>query len=115
MTAILRARNSVGWLKTVAAKYGKPATEMRSILRTSPALTQEVAILLNDMARDEAVRLVQQDGKAPVGAGLYDELIRRYYHALFSDKKRRANEEAKRAFAAEALEDSIRKAGVPSQ
>ena len=114
MLAILRARNSAGWLKQVAAKYGRPVAQMRGLLRTSSALTEEVAVLLNDMARDEAVRLVIADGKAPAGDTLYDELIRRYHHALFSEKKKKANEEAARAFAAEALEDSIRRGGRSS-
>lgn len=88
---------------------------MRRILRTSHALHEEVAILLNDMARDEAIRLVAADGKAPAGDDLLSELTRRYHYALFADKKQKAREEARRAFQAEALEDSIRRGGASSQ
>jgi hypothetical protein len=109
MLAILKARNSAGWLRAVAAKYGKPVVEVRRLLGTSHALHEEVAILLNDMARDEAIKLVSADGKAPQGDDLLSELTRRYHFALFADKKQKAREEARRAFAAEALEDSIRK------
>ena len=85
------------------------------MLGTTQALNEEVAILLNDMARNEAIGLVSEDGKPPTGDDLYSELIRRYHYALFSEKKRKANEAAKRAFQAEALEESIRKGGASSQ
>jgi hypothetical protein len=88
---------------------------MARLLRTSQALIAEVAILYNDMAREEAKQLVTADGKPPAGDDLLSELTRRYHYALFSDKKQKAREEAKRAFAAEALEDSIRRGGSPSQ
>ena len=72
------------------------------MLRTLHALQEEVATLLNDMARDEAVRLVADDAKPPVGDDLLSELTRRYHYALFADKKKQAKEAASRAFAAEA-------------
>lgn len=115
MLAIQRARNTSGWLRHVAGKYGVPVAEVRRMLGTTRALNEEGAILLNDMARNEALALVADDGKPPVGGDLYSDLVRRYHFALFSEKKRKANEAAKRAFQAEALEESIRRGGASSQ
>jgi hypothetical protein len=112
MLAIQKARNSSGWVKHIAAKYGKPVAEMRRLLRTSQALVAEVAILYNDMAREEAKRLVADDTKPPQGDDLLSELTRRYHYALFSDKKKQAKEAASRAFAAEAKADREARKGA---
>lgn len=101
MPAIQKARNNVGWMRLIAAKYEQPVSVMRRMLRTQRALNEEVARLLNDAAQSEAVALVAKDARAPIGDDLYTELVRRHHAALFATKKKRANEEASKAMAAE--------------
>jgi hypothetical protein len=76
-------------------------------------LYAEIAILLNDTARDEAARLAAQDAKAPDGDDLYSELIRRHHAVLTAAKRHAARATAAQALAAlarrEAKEERRRK------
>jgi hypothetical protein len=97
-----QGREIRGWIRTLATREGVSEATIRARYRTARGLERPIAELVCRDALDRALALVSDDKPAPTGPSLNDWACRAYHAALWADKKKRANTEARRALAAEA-------------
>lgn len=77
--ATIRARTVSGWLRLVASRYNVPVVALIRQLRTTQALADEIAVILNEHAQRDAQRLIAEKRPMPDGDTLLDSLTRGYY------------------------------------
>lgn len=94
MLATILATRSANWQRIVAERRGVTLAALQRDLHTAGALANEVVILLDQAARDEAAELIRDKKPLPQTA---DWLTRYHYDrlkALKAEQERKEQEEA---------------------